>query len=259
MQNQDDDLNEVHVSKESPEPYYIQKGNAAILIIHGFRATPVDINTWAHYLSERDISVKTVLLAGHGTKPQDLEKITWQDWYSSVENGFNELVEKGHSPIFVSGHSLGGTLTLHLAAQKKDIAAIVPICAPVFFKGLPSKLLPIVKKIKKYIDMRSDPSLGYDIERYTYEIVPTSSAHEVVKIANIARKELSKIKVPAFIVQSGNDKTIDPENGRYIYNNIGSEKKELLWVDGAPHVITCHPLRSKVYPKAYEFLKEFLS
>ncbi len=258
MNKQTKNLEEVHRTKESPEPYYAKRGEAAVLIIHGFRATPVDINSWARFLLERDFSVKTVLLAGHGTVPQDMEKVTWQDWYANVEQGLNELIDMGHSPIFVSGQSLGGTLTLHAAANRKEIAGIIPMCAPVFFKGIGPKLLPLIVRFKKYLNMRSDPTLGYDIERYTYEIVPTSSSYEVVKIANVVRKELPKIKIPAFIVQSGSDKTIDPENGRYIYEHIGSEKKELLLVEGAPHVITCHPLRSEVYPKAYEFLKSLM-
>ena len=57
-------------------------GNRAIgvLLVHGFTGSPASMKPWAQALADEGYAVEVPLLPGHGTRWQDLNKVTWADW-----------------------------------------------------------------------------------------------------------------------------------------------------------------------------------
>src|SRR3989338_5326328 len=84
----------------------------------GFEASPHELRELAQYLAARNITVYVVRLKGHGTDIRELDKTKWQNWYNDYEKGYDELSKKTKK-VFVGGHSLGGSLALHLAEQSE--------------------------------------------------------------------------------------------------------------------------------------------
>jgi esterase/lipase len=74
------------------------------------------------------------------------------------------------------------------------------------------------------------------------------------KLLKAARKNLSKISIPPLILHGTADKTIDPENGKFALERIASSDKTLHLIQGAEHVISCHPTREIAYPLIKEFV-----
>ena len=95
----------------------------------------------------------------------------------------------------------------------------------------------------------------YDLERSKYDRDSLEAAHELMKLQRDTRKRLADVKVPALIIQSGADKTIDPSSGQFVYDRISSADKQLEVIAGAEHVITCHPTRNIAYPFVLSFVK----
>lgn len=60
-------------------------------------------------------------LPGHGTSPDDMETTGYLDWMGVAEQALRE-VAKRKSKVFVTGLSMGGTLTVNLAARCPDFA-----------------------------------------------------------------------------------------------------------------------------------------
>ncbi|SIE33316.1 Thermostable monoacylglycerol lipase [Mycobacteroides abscessus subsp. abscessus] len=58
-----------------------------------------------------------------------MEQTQYSDWIASIEEGFQWLKERCDD-IFVTGLSMGGTLTLYMAEKHSEIKAIIPINAP---------------------------------------------------------------------------------------------------------------------------------
>ncbi|MFW9932068.1 MAG: hypothetical protein ACFFDR_05365 [Candidatus Thorarchaeota archaeon] len=52
---------------------------------------------------------------------------------------------------------------------------------------------------------------------------------------------------------------MNPENANYVFNNISSSDKTLQEIQGAEHVITCHPTRKDAYPYVFEFIERIRS
>ena len=55
-----------------------------ILLVHGFTGSPASMRPWAEYLNQRGYTVKVPLLPGHGTTPEDLNLVKWEEWPAKV-------------------------------------------------------------------------------------------------------------------------------------------------------------------------------
>ena len=96
-------------------------GDAA-LCIHGLTGTPYEVRPLAEALADRGLRARGPLLAGHGESPEELARVTYVDWLDCVRAEFVRLSGE-HERVFVCGLSLGGLLTLWLAANEPVAAA----------------------------------------------------------------------------------------------------------------------------------------
>src|SRR5947207_15572 len=107
MMNTDLDLN----------PFQFNRGQhpVGVLLIHGFTGSPPEVRPLGEYLAQQGLVVHGVRLPGHGTRPEDLLAVTWQDWAAHVREALDALHAECET-VFVGGLSMGGLLTLYLGA-----------------------------------------------------------------------------------------------------------------------------------------------
>ncbi|MDF1539601.1 MAG: alpha/beta fold hydrolase [Candidatus Thorarchaeota archaeon] len=234
--------------------------NVAFLLIHGFGADVDELASLGEELENRGIASFAVRVAGHGTTPEDLSTKTWQDLYDSVLAGLKLVKSWNPSHLFIAGLSMGGVLTLRLAALEEGIDGIVVFSPAIDIGGGVYRLLPILKHIVKFkrVDLSYIPKM-YDLPRSKYDRDSLAAAHELLKLGSDSRKKLKDVRIPTLVIQSGADKTIDPSNGQYVFDKIASQNKELHVIEGAEHVITCHPTRNIAYSYVFEFIKKYVA
>jgi carboxylesterase len=96
-----------------------------VLLVHGFTGSPSSMRPWAEFMHQQGYTVRVPRLPGHGTKPEDLNNVKWQEWPRKIESELREL-QKSCSKIFVFGLSMGGGLTLHTTQNHQEkISGIV--------------------------------------------------------------------------------------------------------------------------------------
>ena len=81
----------------------------AILLAHGFGATPEVYKELAPVIAEAGFYVRVIRISGHGTTPGHLATTSGADWLASVAWHYKETA-KEYEKIYYLGHSLGGTL-----------------------------------------------------------------------------------------------------------------------------------------------------
>ena len=88
------------------------------------------------------------LLPGHGTRWQDANRTTFDDWLATVTASLRELQERCRA-VVVCGLSMGGTLTLRLAELYPDaLAGIVLVNPSVMTLRKDAKyLLPVLRYV----------------------------------------------------------------------------------------------------------------
>ncbi|MFH1486269.1 MAG: alpha/beta fold hydrolase, partial [Chloroflexota bacterium] len=177
-------------------PFFFAGGPVGCLLIHGGTGSPPEMRPMGEYLAEKGLTVLGVRLAGHGTTPEDLARITWQDLVTSAEEGLRR-VQGQCARVFVAGLSVGGLLTLHLAAHHPIAGAIV-MSAPAYLKNWQLKVLPLMKHLVKWhhsngkVDL-TDPNARDRM--FSYQRIPIVFGEQVNCLMRQVRSDLRLVQV----------------------------------------------------------------
>ena len=139
-------------------PYFFAGSNTGCLLLHGFSSTPAELRVIGEALAQSNYTTKGILLAGHGTKPEDLLGVTYENWIDSAQEGINEL-KKSCNRIVVIGHSMGGLLALQMAARNK-ISAVITIAAALKPTNRKIKIAWLLKHFQKYTSFHQVSTSG---------------------------------------------------------------------------------------------------
>ncbi|MFC1728020.1 alpha/beta hydrolase [Nanoarchaeota archaeon] len=229
--------------------YLVEGSQTAFLLTHGLAASPYEVKNLADYLIEKNFTVQVVRLAGHGTSLDDLRRTKWEEWYKSYEDAFLELSKDKR--VYVGGTSLGALIALHLA-ENHNTAGVISLAAPLHLNDKKAKYAWIFKYLQKYADRELTEEEG----PYYYPTFPVASVAEMVEIARITEKNLDQITEPVLVMQFSNDTRVSTESPEIIYNNIASEKKLLVLVNGTDHVLTMGPKKEYVFEKINQFISK---
>ncbi len=243
----------------SLEPFVLgpEDSDCGCLLIHGFSGSPPEMRWLGAYLAERGARVEGVLLAGHGTQPEDLRQITWQDWLQSASQGLERLRREGRK-VVVIGFSMGGLLALSLCADHPYLAGIVTISSPIYFRDQRIHLIPVIRHVIRWHHIKR-PSHSTDPAAHTryvsYRRYPLIAVDRMLDLMRITRKLLPSVRIPALIMQGLRDGVVHPRSALYIYKHIGSPQKELEWWHNSGHGVVFDAEREQVWRRVWKFVE----
>ncbi|NMA78835.1 MAG: alpha/beta fold hydrolase [Actinomycetales bacterium] len=184
-----------------------------LLLCHGFTGTPQSMRPWAEDHAARGWAVELPLLPGHATTEHDLAGTAWQDWYGCVRDAALGLSAE-HGPIAVGGLSMGGALSLALAADpalEGRIAAVVAVN--------PGMTLPPAARLAGLIApvVRTVPGIGSDIARpgvseEAYGRLPVRAVTQLRRFFRRTRERLGAVQAPLLLATSSVDHTVPPSD-----------------------------------------------
>lgn len=241
---------------EDGKPFYFEGGETGCLLVHGFTGTTSSMKPMAEFLAEKGLTVLGPRLPGHGTSVEDMGRWSYEDWIRTAEDALAEL-QGMCERVFVSGLSMGGTLTLFLGERySASIDGIMPVCAALRLKNPALKLVPVLKHVIKAFPGPGGDLKDPDAEEVAYEKLSVRAAHEMVKLMDLVRGSLDRIKCPVRIFQAKDDHVVPPENATMIFEGVGSKDKDLIWLDNSYHVATLDLDKEKVFEASYNFICE---
>ncbi|MFV0422805.1 alpha/beta hydrolase [Oleidesulfovibrio sp.] len=223
------------------------------LLIHGFGGAPFEMEPLIEPIEQLGGTVKCITLPGHDTSIDDFRTTFFDDWAKHAEREYLNL-SKEVEHVAVTGLSMGGTLSLHLAARFSP-AAVISIAAPIHvYRIIPWEMkdwrLPLVRFIRHVRPVwpcapRSKesqeiaPWKGYD----GVNLLP--QVWSLVEGCRRVGKELGQVRCPALILHAPDDKTSPSSNAWRIAKNISSEHRELHLIPieekvTAHHMLTTH-------------------
>lgn len=107
-----------------------QTPRKGILLIHGLGDGPASFADIAPQLAKQGFLVRTVLLAGHGTRPSDLLDVSVDQWRQVVKEQA-DILGKEVGSLWLGGFSTGGNLALEYAAEHDNVQGLV-LFSPAF-------------------------------------------------------------------------------------------------------------------------------
>ncbi|WP_094603752.1 Carboxylesterase [Sporomusa silvacetica DSM 10669] len=235
------------------EPFFLPGGETGVLVVHGFTGAPSEMRLAGEYLNSLGYTVLAPRLSGHGTTPEDMAKTTWPHWYSSVEDGYHVL-NGICSNIAAVGLSMGGLLTLKLASEY-PVSKLAVLSAPIYIANKRLRLLPLYRMFTNFVSKKRKrlPDRGEEYS-ISYDMTPLSSLTSLIHLINHVDTLLPSVTVPALVIQSKKEHTVEPESAQYIYNKLGSTDKRLVWLNKSGHIITLDTEREYVFQEIGRFL-----
>jgi len=88
----------------------------AVLLVHGLTDSPYYVATIGDALYDRGYNVVSVLLPGHGTRPECLLHVKKAQWQREVRFG-HSLARRLGAKVSMAGFSTGGALSLNAVAE----------------------------------------------------------------------------------------------------------------------------------------------
>jgi carboxylesterase len=206
------------------EPFDLGSGDLGVLLIHGFCGTPPEMRDLGEHLAARGFRARGVLLAGHGCTPEELRQTGWQDWLDSAQRELDELKRECRL-VFCAGQSMGGTLTLLLAARNPDLAGVATCAALVSLGAVTEAKIRLGRRLVRWHYPDRDSVDLWNREAVTrlisYNRRSLKSHMDLINLYRVARTSLGQIHQPALIMHGMRDATVPPANAAIIAAGIG--------------------------------------
>ena len=227
-----------------------------MLLLHGFTATPIEVRSLAERLRDRAYTVAGPLFPGHGTVPEDLNRVRWQDWVDAAEASYRQLAEQCDR-VFVAGESMGGVVALYLAAEHSEALGVM-VYAPAIELTLSRFRRFVLRVAAPFVPWRPKPGLDEEERWQGYPVDPLRGAGQLLRLQHETRHRLSRIHQPLMVVMARLDTTVDPRAGEIILDGIRSETKELYWMEQSRHVILLGPELDRATDLTLRFMAQAL-
>jgi carboxylesterase len=217
----------------------------SVLALHGFGATPQEVQMVVDMAGELGLRALAPLLPGHGLSVQDLAQTRWLDWRGAAGRALDELLAEGGKAIVV-GSSMGSLLALDLAADYPEHVIGIGVLAPAIrLWRFPSMALAVLCGLgvpdfslpKSHADIR-DPAARRS--QVTYAAQPLYAGNEVRLAGRRVSQRLAAIRCPAFVAHGRDDHVCPVANAHRVYAELGTPAwaKELLILPQSYHIIT---------------------
>jgi len=232
-----------------------KNAHIGVLLVHGFTGSPASMRPWGEFLNSHGYTVRVPLLPGHGTKPEDLNKVKWEEWPAKVSSELSEL-QKTCETIFLIGLSMGGSTVLNVSIANNDaITGLVLVNPMIHVRGIPVELAFFLSRLQK---MRT--SVGDDIKRpgvteWGYDALPTRGVYQLLKMLRVTRKNLGQITVPVQLFHSVDDHTLPVSNTDIILREIGSLNKNRIELVNSYHVATMDYDQELIFHNSLQFIE----
>lgn len=236
-----------------------EQSRIGIILVHGLNGSRSDMEKLEQLFLAQGMLVENILLPGHGTQVKELLALGWYDWASALRQAVRAF--KLHCErVFLIGHSLGGALCLHLAAQE-EVAGVIAMCAPLNMRRWMLPAIRVVRRLTPLLPtLREDVNDAQARKRHTrnvYRWTPMASVESMLLYLPHLREELPQITAPALIMAAQHDHVVPVRDGHEIYRLLGSREKQLVILRRSYHVVMKDHDRAEVQERALAFIQRF--
>jgi carboxylesterase len=229
---------------------------AAALCLHGLTGTPYEVRSLGEALASRGIAAFGPALPGHHETPEALARIASHAVWLDAAREHVRALRARHERVFAVGLSMGGLLSLALAAEGA-VDAVVAVGTPLRLP-LPIRLVaPWIWRLRPF----QPKGGGSDIqdaaarERHpSYPVMPIRSVAVLLGLQREVRAGLSRIRVPILVAHGALDRTARPSDAERIVARVASAEKRLLVLQRSGHVVPVDLDGPDLARQAAEFL-----
>ncbi len=249
---------------------------AVLLIVHGLAEHSGRYMNVVNHFVPKGYAVYGIDHFGHGKSDGTRVYVQSFDDYLDPLAVFLEKLREWQpgKPIFLVGHSMGGLIApLFVLKHRPDLPGMI-LSAPL--AKIPQHISSLVITMSKLLSrivpklgvedidagtISRDPDVvrGYDEDPLVYRGKTTARlGAELLKGMQQVQAGAPKITMPVLIMQGGEDKLVDPDDGPLLHSLVGSSDKTLKIYPGLYHEIYNEPERDQVFADMEKWLKDHI-
>ena len=209
------------------------KPDKGILFVHGLGDSPWSFHDLAQVLAEQGFLVRTLLLPGHGTRPEDLLDATLQQWQQVVQEQAQTLQQEVDQ-VFLGGFSTGANLVMEYAYANPEIAGLV-LFSPGFKGSSLDWLAPIAALVRPWL--LAPPGTVPMQNAVRYLNVPTNGFTQFYRSSVAARHWLrtQAYDKPVFMAVAQHDSVLDTDYLLDVFQRrFTHPASRLIWYGAKP-------------------------
>jgi acylglycerol lipase len=255
---------------------WLPKGNvkSILFIVHGLGEHSGRYMNVVDHFVPLGYAVYSLDHIGHGKSGGSREGIErFEDFTDTLTTylGMVKLWQPG-KPIFLLGHSMGGLISTYylLDHQNEFVGAIISAPAIKISDSIPKSTITMSKVLSAIAPkagvlaldasaISRDPDV---VKTYANDPLvfhgktPARLASEMLKAMIRVTAEVGKITLPFITIQGGQDKLVDPNGTRMLYDKSSSKDKTIKIYDGLYHEVFNEPERAVVLKDVETWLKK---
>lgn len=201
-----------------------------VLLLHGLLDCPYSLKDLGKHLQANGILCRSILLPGHGTTPEDLLSVSYQDWIKAVRYGVDSL-SKEVDHIYLAGYSTGAALSVHEALQSSHLSGIILI-APAIRIKIPINLVVSWHYLKRWLHINHNQWIDKvkEIDYAKYLSIPFNAVNQVSKLTDVVRdlRQQRTLTCPIFMAVSREDETISSQKAIHFFSGLNNPRSQLL-------------------------------
>jgi carboxylesterase len=248
------------------EPFLFDAGTeapAGVLLSHGFTGSPQSIRPWGEALHAAGYTVACPLLPGHGTRWQDMNRTTWRDWFTALNQEYLALRDRlPGAPVVVGGLSMGGTLATRLVQEHAGLdtepAGLILVNPSYLTLRKDAALLPLLSKVLPALKGISDDIKKPGAHELAYDKVPLKAAASLSQLWRVVRADLGRVTVPVRLFRSMEDHVVESVNGETLLAGVASSVKSEVILADSYHVATLDNDAETIFASSAEFVASLL-
>ncbi len=234
-------------------------GQTGVLLVHGFTATTSEVRPLAKALHQQGFTVSAPLLPGHGSQPAEMNRMRWQDWASAVEAAYVNLTRRCDQ-VVIAGESMGGLLSLYLASQHPEIAAVLTY-APAVVTGGASQVI-IANLVAPFVPIMRKPQgppTPADELWQGYTVYPVRALTQLYRLQSAVRRSLPLIRRPLLVVAGRLDTSVLPVTVDILSKEVRSTVKQIHWMEHSGHCVLLDVEFDQIVAITTQFLHQVLN
>jgi carboxylesterase len=212
--------------------------DAAALCLHGLTGTPYEVRSLGEALARAGVRAVGPVLPGHGGAPAALQRTRYTDWLDAARAELVEL-RKQHAVVYGVGLSMGGLVTLHLAAEQA-FDAIVCVGVPLTLRQPGVSLARFLKYLVPALPKRGGSDICDPVARASHpgmSVMPLAGVAELQRLQGAVRARLAEVRVPLLAAHGAQDGTAFPGDAQTLLRSVSCAEKEHLVLQRSGHVV----------------------
>ncbi|MCU0299259.1 MAG: alpha/beta fold hydrolase [Candidatus Nanopelagicales bacterium] len=235
------------------EPYTAEGDDLGVLVLHDFAGSPAAVKPWARHLANAGHTVATPRLPGHGTRWQDLNATTWQDWVQEAERSLDWL-NRRCGALVVMGLSNGATIGLRLAERSSiPVAGIVAVNPVVHTERREQRALLSARRFIASVPRRANDIKRPGADEGGYDRIPLRAAHSLTLLWADVKTNIHRVQQPMLIYRSADDHVVEPSNTTWLLANAASDDVVEVMLENSFNVATLDNDAEEIFTGSLQF------